>query len=863
MANIVLQYLKKSVNPGGSPTRLKEWAGFILLTQVLVLFLENVIHKPFDLPTLLVNVVFIQVWTFWFVRREKAQVRLLNWFIYTGLAIQVVAVYYTDAEIAGTIYFMVWSSIALLSERRGYVSLGFGLFFFLLIFSGITLTLYAADDRTIDSPTSIATFSSAIVFVLFNFYLLYIDYKADKLTLENMQLQFQRLDSIASNMADILNRKEPINELLWRVTQRCIPLLNLEDFVIYLYQPESGKLVQVAAIGEKSGQSKSVINPIELEPGKGIVGRCFETGRPVLVNDTRLDSGYIVDDRSRLSELAVPIYSENTVVGVLDSEHSEPGFFSKHHLQVFEIIASFCGVKLTDDRAKDQLREAEGAREMAEQFKELDDMKNRFISNISHDLKTPLSLIKGPIQQIIRKSTDADVLKNAGYIQKNTGHLLNMVEQLLQLQRLDHGLKSLYPERFQLCDVIQPLMEQFESLIEKKQIHLEVERCQVILFADRFKLQQCVHNLLQNAFKYTPEGGKVSLKIFRIEEEGDLCIEVKDTGPGISPEHGRRIFDRFYKTDVNNHEGTGIGLSLVKEYMEMIGGQVDYRPNPEGGSCFTLLFNKKMLDEVEKEHAEMEALVRTDIPVILVVEDHPELNEFIAGTLRNDYQVIQAFDGEQAWKITQEEFPDLILADLMLPKMQGEELLKKVKDEDATAHIPVVILSSKSKVPDKVELYGLGAENYLVKPFDSDELLAVIKNCFDRRKQLQKLLSEQGINLSTSIAKKPENEWLDSILNLIKENIDSPELSGGFICDSLGIGRNRLQRDLKALTGLSPAEFIRYVRLEEAKTLLETSQLTVSEVAYSVGFNNLSYFTRSFKSQYDVLPSELSRTSEV
>lgn len=858
MANLIIDYLKKSINPGGTPTRLKEWAGFILMVQVIVLFFGNVRVDPFGFQAIILLGVIAQVWIFWFLRSESIQLALLRWFIYTGLAVQVIAVYYTDAEIAGTVFFMVWSSIALLAERRSYFGVGMGLFLFMFIFISLAMTIYLANDHTIDSTTSIATFISGICFVWINFYLLYTDYKADKLTLQSMQLQFERLQAIAINMSEILNRKDQIENLLWHVTQCCIPLLDLDDFVIYLYDRNKDRLVQVAAYGHKTSDGKKILNPMEIIPGQGVVGTCFVQKTPVLVADTSLDENYIMDDAHRASELAVPIFSGDEVVGILDSESPVINFYGNHHLQVFEVIASFCGIKITDERAKDQMREAEGAKQLAEQFKELDELKNRFISNISHDLKTPLSLIKGPVQQILRSSTHEETLKNAGYIQKNTDHLLHMVEQLLQLQRLDHGLKHLYPERFLLQEILRPLEEQFASIAEEKQISLDCDYPHLFLFTDRFKLQQCVHNLLQNAFRYAPKGGRVRIQA-HVDNEG-LHIQVQDDGPGVQAESRKKIFDRFYKTDVNNHEGTGIGLSLVREYMQMIGGEVDYRQSEWGGAAFILHLGIQNLEEMEQGSPVEGPIAETGKVVVLVVEDHPELNEFIASSLRGEYHVLQAFDGEQAWKICQEEIPDLVLADLMLPGMQGEELLARVKETDELAHIPVVILSSKSKVPDKVELYALGAENYLVKPFDANELLAVIGNCFLRRRQLQELFFKDGERNSTLDGVSQltiEDKLLTQVMSIILENLDDPKLNGQLLCDQLGLGRNRLQREIKTTTGLSPAEFIRSVRLNEAQKMLQNPALNVSEVAYSVGFNNLSYFTRAFKAQFDVLPSEI------
>lgn len=863
MPNIILEYLKKSVNPGGTPTRLKEWAGFVVWVQTLSLYLGAVIHDPLSWETVLLSFVTVLVWIVWFIRKPMLQVGLLQLIMYTGVLIQIIAVRTTDGEIAGTIYVMAWSMIALLAERREYTNFTSGLSILILVFATLAFSTYMADDHELGSHTSVATFISGVIISISNFYLLFVDYKGGMLKLESMRAQFERLEKISDAMSDILSRNEVIENLLWHVAKRCMPLLDLNDFVIYLYDAKKDKLVQAAAYGEKSNLENAIENPIEISPDQGVVGRCYSSGKAIRIHDTRAIDYYVVDDEERRSELAVPIYSAGKVVGVLDSENDQVGFYLPYHQRLFEVIASFCGIKITDAEARSQMEEAEVARKVAEQFKELDELKNRFISNISHDLKTPLSLIKGPAQQILKRSSEEETAKNAAYILKNTDHLLHMVEQLLQLQRLDHGLKHLYPERFTIAELIEPLAEQFEALAKEKEMDFHVEVISEHLYTDKFKLQQCVQNLLQNAFRYTPRGGSIKLDCYK--DEKGLHIQVADSGPGIDKANKEKIFDRFFKTDVNNHEGTGIGLSLVKEYMEMIGGDVSYEPGKDGGAVFTLVLELQIVEVSEAASNIRSDSDNIEIPVVLVVEDHPELNDFIASTLRHSFHIIQAFDGDQAWKLVQEKMPDLILADLMLPGIQGEELVKRVKDHDQLAHIPVVILSSKSKVPDKVELYALGAENYLVKPFDGDELIAIIQNCFDRRRNIQNLFFKNGTSLENNSLNEDSvaDNFIQEVLNIIMENLDDNELSGQLLCESLGMGRNKLQRELKSKTGLSPAEFIRSVRLNEAKNLLQNSRMTVSEIAYSVGFNNLSYFTRSFKLQFEILPSEVQREVKV
>ena len=348
----------------------------------------------------------------------------------------------------------------------------------------------------------------------------------------------------------------------------------------------------------------------------------------------------------------------------------------------------------------------------------------------------------------------------------------------------------------------------------------------------------------------------------KARRDGDMVlISVKDNGPGISDEVKERVFERFYKVNENNHEGTGIGLSLVKEYTEAFGGRVELNSKEGQGSVFMvwLPYLEEKEGSVVPEKEEIESIEKDDRPVMLIVEDHADLNDFISGYFDTEYRCVSAFDGEEALKYLRKETPDIIISDLMMPKMNGETFVRSVKDHDEWGHIPIVILSAKSATDSRIDLYNIGADNYLVKPFDIGELEAVVQNVLSQRQKLQLHFEQvflQGEVCSEPESNCPDEKWVRVLVDLAKENLSNEGLNTRFISETLGIGRNKLQQEIKRITGLTPVEFIRSVRLTEAKEMLELENTNVSQVAYSVGFNNLSYFTRSFKAQFGVVPSD-------
>lgn len=864
----VKAYLTKSVNPGGTPRRMKEWMGAILLLHACGNLLPG--KSLMNINTadgIVLSAVFFIVISSWSVLKEKWQIPLCWLIMCTGLSLHIYSANYHNINRADIITICAWAMSMLICERRGYMN-------FVHLMLSITLCLGSMGVSTVYNSGKAAGVTEMVVPLIIgivvagcNTYLLIIDFRFGEQKMKFFERHFDKIEELSQRLSKILMEEKPLNEVLWNVTKECIPLLGLDDFVIYLYDERKNKLVQVAAYGSKTDEQLQILNPLEIPPGKGIVGKVFVTNEPIIIDDTTQRKDYIVDDHFRFSELAVPISIGDEVLGVIDSEHPKKRYYQQNHLQVFRLIAAFCSIKIAKQKVEQKILEAERQEMEANKVREIETMKSKFITNISHDLKTPLSLILGPATQINNISKDPKVLQQAGYILKNTNHLLTMVEQLLQLNHVEQGISNVKHESIDLAAAVRGICEQYEPLAIETGITftLDVPR-ELNITSDHFRLSQSIHNLLQNAFKHTSAGELISVRVTK--STGAVLIEIKDTGIGIPKDQHEKIFERFYKVDVNNHKGTGIGLSLVKEYVSQLGGKISVASEVGKGTVFSITIpivspdvSVEVIDEV---------VVKTEIanddklPLMLVVEDHIELNAFIAQAFEgNGFKVVTAFDGRQALKMMQDNIPDIVITDLMMPDMNGEELVDAVKNSDTLGHIPVIVLSAKGQLESKVDLYQLGADNYLTKPFQLQELLAIADSTLKQRKRLRDsfladyLNKPQSIEQDDVITEEASNNNVQQYIDYVLEHLDSPDLNVNTMGKHFNLGRNRLQREIKIITGLTPVEFIRSVRLNEAQKILKAGKHNISEIAYMTGFSNLSYFSRSYKLQFGVAPSEV------
>ncbi|HMQ48846.1 MAG TPA: ATP-binding protein [Saprospiraceae bacterium] len=544
-----------------------------------------------------------------------------------------------------------------------------------------------------------------------------------------------------------------------------------------------------------------------------------------------------------------------------------------------------------------KLQLKERARSEAQRVIELDAVKSRFFANISHEFRTPLTLILGPLkkaqeqvpvseQEALFENGTAEIhlpVQHISMMRRNAERLGQLIDQLLDLSKLENGSMKLQLAEGDLVAFLRAMILSFESLAERRQIHFQTAfpASSELTFFDRDKLEKIIVNLLSNAFKYTPEKGKVSVKT--VLEKGRLKVSVEDSGPGISDEELDKVFERFYQVEGTETQGTGIGLSLVKELVELHRGQITVESAPGKGSIFkvNLPITKAAFNEneivvtdtsnrllvpsvspvlLDASYGANQPAFQTNNshPLLLIVEDNPDLRRFIGETMAHEYQILTAENGKLGFAAALEHTPDLIVSDVMMPEMDGFELCQYLKTDERTSHIPVILLTAKAGQQHKIEGLETGADDYLTKPFDETELLVRAKNLVEQRKKLRDQYDRGAVLMPGKISVTSADErFLKKVCEAIEANMDNEFFSVEDLASAVAFSRSQLHRKLKTLTGKSPTDLIREFRLTRAKELLEKGHGNVSEVAIEVGYSSLSYFTRSFKAEFGVLPSEV------
>ena len=855
------KFIKNAFSPGGTTKGYLFWVSTILIIQTVASTVpsETFYHKDINLTHLVFGIVILISVVVTLFRRDRHRILAAYALYVVGLVVSTVTISQGITSLSGIIFMLVWAMTLFVAERREYISFDLvTLFMVLMLVSTVILLMY---NPTFNIAKNYYILVAGSVITAINIYLVYADFGAEKNYYKEYRDVYSNLEILSTKMSEILSSEGELDHLLGLVFKQCIPLLGLEGCSIYLYDKSEDHLFSVSKYGHDKLSGNRNIDLNNRNKEDAVIIECFSSANPILDKES-----WKSKKSGKHSELAVPVISNAGVAGVIHSEHSKRGFFKERHIQAFTIIASFCGVKITEFRSREAIEVARIAKEEADRYKALEEMKHRFIANISHDLKTPLSLIKGPAIQIANISTDTQVKLLTNLIVKNADHLLRVVNQLLQLNRVDEGLNQLYLQEIDTGTLLNKIKGQYEGMALEKEIRFETNIESLVVISDAFRMEQIIHNILHNAFRHAAIGGCVKLSTRKAENS--IEIQICDDGDGIPLEVQDKIFERFFKVDENNQEGTGIGLSLVKEYIKSLGGEVVMKSNEKEGTTFTVRIPLKQIKvEVEESLQEEYQGVDTEAdkvkPILLVVEDHADLNNFICSCFENEYQCIAAFDGEEALTKIKLNLPDIIITDLMMPKMSGMELLKNVKADENTMHIPIVVLTAKDQLLSKIALYDVGIENYLTKPFDIQELKAIVECVLEKRRQLISLFfssqaQREGLEEPTQLP-----QLVQLCMDHILEHLNDPALNVSSLAEELGVGRNLLQREIKSAVGVSPVEFIRSLRLNEAKKMLCTYKQTISQVAYAVGFVNLSYFSRSFKTEFGMLPSEWQEQSQL
>lgn len=535
-----------------------------------------------------------------------------------------------------------------------------------------------------------------------------------------------------------------------------------------------------------------------------------------------------------------------------------------------------------------------------EEVLELTHSRLVFFTNISHELRTPLTLIADPVEMLLEdsgiKGKSRELLK---MVQRNALALQQLVSNILDFRKIQNGKMELKLYRFDIVKTLTMWVGDFQLTAERKQIrlHLDVDDLKGSheMIADQEKISRIVFNLLSNALKYTPAGGEifVSLK----DEGANLRLDVRDTGKGISQDEADKIFERFFQAK-GAASGTGIGLALVKSFVELHHGEARVESEPGKGSDFIVVIPREQegdsqvihndvdivdnsvnasastgknvvdesvlqyIDDGDRSRGKVQQLVNenTNRPTVLVIDDNTDIRQYERTLLQDEYVVLEAADGKEGLAVALKEVPDLVICDVMMPVMDGLEFTKQLKTNTATSHIPVIMLTAKNLEEHRAEGYEHGADSYITKPFHSKVLLARIENLLRQRQLLKNLYQgaqEAEKEISESHLEDRDKQFLKQLQAIIQKNLSDSEFGVEDMGQQIGLSRVQLYRKVKAMTGSSVVDLLRKARLAKARRLLETRSMSVSEVAYEVGFSAPSYFTKCFKEEYGMLPGDV------
>ena len=542
----------------------------------------------------------------------------------------------------------------------------------------------------------------------------------------------------------------------------------------------------------------------------------------------------------------------------------------------------------------------EELKRLNEEVLELTHSRLVFFTNISHELRTPLTLIADPVEMLLEdtgiKGKSRELLK---MVQRNALALQQLVSNILDFRKIQNGKMELKLYRFDIVKTLTMWVGDFQLTAERKQIrlHLDVDDLKGSheMIADQEKISRIVFNLLSNALKYTPAGGEifVSLK----DEGANLRLDVRDTGKGISQDEADQIFERFFQAK-GAASGTGIGLALVKSFVELHHGEARVESEPGKGSDFIVLIPRKQegdsqvihndvdivdnsanasasdsknvvdesvlqyIDDGDRSRGKVQQLVseNTNRPTVLVIDDNTDIRQYERTLLQDEYVVLEAADGKEGLAVALKEVPDLVICDVMMPVMDGLEFTKQLKTNTATSHIPVIMLTAKNLEEHRAEGYEHGADSYITKPFHSKVLLARIENLLRQRQLLKNLYQgtkEAEKEISEAYLEDRDKQFLKQLQAIIQKNLSDSEFGVEDMGQQIGLSRVQLYRKVKAMTGSSVVDLLRKARLAKARRLLETRSMSISEVAYEVGFSAPSYFTKCFKEEYGMLPGDV------
>ena len=531
--------------------------------------------------------------------------------------------------------------------------------------------------------------------------------------------------------------------------------------------------------------------------------------------------------------------------------------------------------------------------QLSHQLEEATHAKLVFFTNISHDFRTPLTLVADPVEHLLADHTlSGDQHRMLMLIQRNVNILLRLVNQILDFRKYENGKMEYTPVQVDVLSSFEGWNESFLAVARKKHIHFSFDNMpdtDYHTLADMEKLERIYFNLLSNAFKFTPENGKITVRLSSLTKEDTRWIRftIANTGSMISAEHIRSIFDRFYKIDMH-HAGSGIGLALVKAFVELHKGTISVESDEKQGTvftvdlpvqtCETILAEDSLKSSISAvplnpaspgspassdlneslvvEEEELEKGYDSSKPSVLVIDDNADIRSYVRGLLHTDYTVIEAADGSEGIRKAMKYVPDLIISDVMMPGIDGIECCRRLKSELQTCHIPVILLTACSLDEQRIQGYDGGTDSYISKPFSSQLLLARVRNLIDSHRRLKQFFGD-GQTLAKEDVCDMDKDFVEKFKALIEAKMGDSNLNVEDLGKDMGLSRVQLYRKIKSLTNYSPNELLRIARLKKAASLLASSDMTVAEIGYEVGFSSPSYFTKCYREQFGESPTDL------
>jgi signal transduction histidine kinase/AraC-like DNA-binding protein len=555
-------------------------------------------------------------------------------------------------------------------------------------------------------------------------------------------------------------------------------------------------------------------------------------------------------------------------------------------LSIILIVVTWRSLRMVKSKKQKISDQKDRILQMSEQAKARSESMFSFFTNIAHEFKTPLTLIFSSVEDLLESGSklDAENRKDAFLIRKNASRLLVLINQLMDFRKLESNKMRVQASEHDIIAFLQGIMHNYRKIAHNRNIDFQLltNYDSFSLWFDANMMDKILFNLLSNAFKFTPDGGRIYVKVFQEPGASKLSISVEDSGPGMSQEQVSKIFDRFYQSQ-HSHKGTGIGLALSQELTQLHKGQIEVKSEAGEGTNFVLRFpigkdhfqEEEILEyrqetfehldypvfEMEEAQTATPMAIQKDRPIeqstILLIDDNAELTEYIRKKLKGQYLFEEARDGVEGWKKIVELTPDLVVSDVLMPGMPGLELTQKVRSDIRTSHIPLILLTGRSGIEHQIEGIQSGADAYITKPFSIDLLNEKIKNLLISRQHLKEYyLKGSSPEKKEAVLNPLDEQFITQFTQIVSENYTDSNFGVNELCKELGFSRSQLYRKVKVLMGQTITDYIQQIRLEAARKLLLESGLSISEIAYEVGYNSPDYFSTAFKGRFGVSPSQ-------